>query len=276
MIQFFEKTPTPPLALYIESFWRLEGAGKKEKIFPDGRMEMVFNLSDPFRRYHTDGSTEIQPPALLVGQMRDHTVIEPTGRIHLFGIRFQPGGAFPFLQFALDGVTDKIQNLDAVWGRLAEELTARLAGAGNFDSQVLDAERILMRRLHTDGDNKIAYAVQQIISSGGNLILDRLVSEISLSARQIERKFQERVGIGPKLLARLVRFQKVFRLLGPEPNPRWVEIALHCGYYDQAHFIRDFKEFTGEIPSSYLVNENTLGDFFTRKHRVSDFSNTLA
>ncbi len=92
--------PSPYLAKYIECFWTLESDDKlstasPERILPDGCVELIFNLADPFKRYHANGTTEIQPKTLITGQMRRYAMIEPTGRVKLLGVRFQPSGAYP-------------------------------------------------------------------------------------------------------------------------------------------------------------------------------------
>jgi len=97
-----------------------------------------------------------------------------------------------------------------------------------------------------------------------------------LSTRQLQRRFKAEVGIGPKLLARIQRFQRIFWAL--ESSPEWVQVALQCGYYDQAHLIRDFRDFSGAAPAALLAPGTDLAFHFLQsaaeKGRMSQISKT--
>jgi hypothetical protein len=113
-MNYKEILPSPALRKYVKCFWTLEQFDKSfpnvsETILPDGSIEIVFNLADKFRRFHSNGKIEIQPSAIVVGQMRRAIRIEPLGKINLFGIRFQTIGAYHFFPFSLDELTDKIE-----------------------------------------------------------------------------------------------------------------------------------------------------------------------
>jgi transcriptional regulator GlxA family with amidase domain len=102
--------------------------------------------------------------------------------------------------------------------------------------------------------------------------VDTLASEAGISTRQLRRRFLMEVGVGPKLLCRLLRFQQVFRAVD-QNVAEWAGIAFECGYYDQAHLINDFRQFAQQTPAVLLANSSGLTEAFTRKNRVSDFSN---
>ncbi len=95
-----------------------------------------------------------------------------------------------------------------------------------------------------------------------------------MNERQLERKFQALVGVSPKFLCRILRLQKVFKTVELNPAVNWSFIASECGYYDQAHFIHDFKDFSGQNPSAYFSEDREMSEYFTRKNRLSDFYNT--
>ena len=98
--------------------------------------------------------------------------------------------------------------------------------------------------------------------------IDELAGRLGLSGRQLELRFKERVGIGPKLLARMVRFQRIFQALEARASRRWGRVAAECGYYDQAHLIRDFRQFTGQTPAAFFRDENLLAKLFTGMREV--------
>jgi transcriptional regulator GlxA family with amidase domain len=105
--------------------------------------------------------------------------------------------------------------------------------------------------------------------------VDQLASSAGVSSRQLERGFLREIGIGPKLLARIVRFQQVFRAV-EHCDSAWAAVAVECGYYDQAHLIRDFNQFAQQTPAVLFASQSSLTESFTRKTRTSDFSNTVS
>lgn len=273
-----EKPPTPALQRHIDAFWRLEaqapGANSaQEKILPDGRVELIFNLAARFQRFHKNGAIEKQPGAILVGQMREPVSIAPTGAIDLFGIRFKPGGAFPFLRIPLHELTDHILPAAEHWRDFVPELEERLRGAQSFAEKIRHAEAVLWRLFQPQEDRAVETLIDRIMASEGRRSVTQLAHDLGLSARQLERRFQITVGLGPKLLARIIRFQKIFKAL--EENPHgWSDVALACGYYDQAHLIHDFKGFSGQNPSAFLLAQTQMSAYLTRKHRTSFFYKT--
>jgi AraC-like DNA-binding protein len=180
-----------------------------ERILPDGCVELVFNLADPFRRFHANGKTEVQPRMLITGQMRSYALIQPSGRVMLWGIRFRPSGAFAFLHVPLQQLTDQIIEGAAVLEKWANELHERLGLAHSLHASIELIETALLQRLHErwQCDQLIEEAVRRILVSEGRVRVEQLFADLGLSGRQIERKFRIMVGLSPKMLARILRFQ---------------------------------------------------------------------
>jgi AraC-like DNA-binding protein len=124
-------------------------------------------------------------------------------------------------------------------------------------------------------DHLIAEAVSAIALSGGAVDLANLARGLGLSVRRLERRFAAAVGLPPKLFSRIQRFSSVFRLL-EEPSRDWVETALDCGYYDQAHLIRDCRNLAGTTPAALLHDDGDLARHFYRRFRMSHSSNPLS
>ncbi|MCI0691174.1 helix-turn-helix domain-containing protein [candidate division KSB1 bacterium] len=274
--------PSPYLAKYIECFWTLESGGKSsatspERILPDGCVELIFNLADSFKRYHSNRVVEIQPQTLVAGQMRRYAMIEPAGRVKLFGVRFHPGGAYPFFQFPLSELTDQIIGFDSVWIRAGKELADRIHSARSVRERIGIIETTLLTRLEQrrNADRLMDAVVRMIVAREGLVSIERLRRNFGVSERQLERKFQTTVGITPKFLCRTLRFQKVFKAVERNQTVNWSFIASECGYYDQAHFIHDFREFSGQNPTAYFSQDHKMSEYFTRKKRLSDFYNTI-
>jgi methylphosphotriester-DNA--protein-cysteine methyltransferase len=121
-----------------------------------------------------------------------------------------------------------------------------------------------MKRLPTK-PNALPYipkAINKIMNSGGSVSVGELTDEFGVSERQMERKFLERVGLTPKLLARIARINHVFKLLKMYPQFSWLDVIYTCGYFDQAHFIRDFKNLAGETPTQFFARKSYLSPIF--------------
>jgi transcriptional regulator GlxA family with amidase domain len=138
------------------------------------------------------------------------------------------------------------------------------------------AKELLVRYLSypTVRGTSLREAIASILQNGGQISVDRVAHDLGMSGRQLERRFMSDVGLGPKLLCRILRFQQVFRAV-ERSDVNWAKIAVECGYFDQAHLIRDFRQFAGQSPGALFENYFTsFAEFFTRKHRASDFYNT--
>ena len=269
-MRYQEFYPTEALAKFIKCFWLLESAAalseEPERILPDGCTEIVFHLADPFDQQDGSGSTLRQPLALLVGQMRQHLLIKPTGRVSVLGVRFWPGGAYPFLAIPQDEFAGQVIALDDVWGAIARELHSRIADGATATERVKQVERILLARLnnfrrHDDGTMQ---AIGVILRSGGCVAIERLAQDVGVGLRKLDRTFKTRVGLTPKGLCRIVRFQRTLKMIEQNVSRRdWVRIAMDCGYYDQPHFIKDFNAIAGIGPTSYFAGQNAMSDLFT-------------
>lgn len=280
-MRYQEIPPSPPLAPFVECLWTLHDEGKPEpsepqRILPDGCVELILNFADPFQRYTSSGPHR-QPLQFLVGQMEHHLTIEPTGRVDLVGVRFRPAGAFPFVQSSLLSLTGRIEPLDSLSPRLRREMVERCSRLSP-PARIRTIEKILLRRIAAsrNGDHSVQGAVQIILHSEGRAPVSTLASKLGWSERQLERRFAERVGLPAKRLSRIIRFQSVFRAAERGTLRSGADLAAACGYYDQAHFIREFRQFAGESPSAFLARIAPLTEVFTRKNRVSDSYNPPA
>jgi AraC-like DNA-binding protein len=227
-------------------------------------VEIIINLAAPFVRYDETGGTESQPRALLIGPTTRHMSIAPTGAIRLVGIRFEPGGAVPFLSVAPQEVRDAAPSLAAVAqpfdANVVERLTLARPGA---EAVILDAAlgaRLSRSRRVTD--RRVLASVRTTLAMDRSLTVDSLMSLTGLGARHLERVFRDNVGFGPKTLCRLARFQRVVRAIDPATRPQWARLAARHGYADQSHLAREFREFAGTTLTRYLGELHPMSDHF--------------
>jgi AraC-like DNA-binding protein len=201
-------------------------------------------------------------------------LISPNGAVQLLGIRFHPGGTSPFLRVPMNELTDQVTELGTLSTELERELLLVSEHVPSLPDKIAAVEAALTAHLlRSSPDSSATRLASRIVHSAGLISVDQLASDAGISSRQLERRFLREIGVGPKLLSRILRFQQVFRAVDRE-DAAWASIALECGYYDQAHLIRDFNQFAGQTPSLLLAAQSALTESFTRKARTSDFSNT--
>ena len=267
-LDYREIRPSPPLERHVRCFWMLrapatEGA-PAQRVLPDGCVEMVINLGAPFQRHDSSGITERQPRMLLVGPTTRHMSIAPTGAIRLVGIRFEPGGALPFLAASPTELRDAAPALEDAAVPLDRALVNQLEEAP-FGTEAGIVDAALRRKLvgaRRADDLRVHACVRATLAAREPMRVDALVTLTGLGARQLERRFRDTVGFGPKTLCRLVRFQRVVRAAGHFADPPWARIAAGSGYADQSHMAREFREFAGTTLTNYLREIHPLSDRF--------------
>lgn len=194
-------------------------------------------------------------------------LISASGVVRLLGVRFQPGGTRPFLESPAHEITDEVVELGSLSSDFERRLLHACGHALNLNQKVAAVDVYLVSQLRDARfDKHLLSLAACIIDRRGLVSVDQLASQAGVSSRQLERRFLHEVGIGPKLLARIVRFQQVFRAVD-QSNPAWAEVAIECGYYDQAHLIRDFNQFAEQTPAVLFASQSALTESFTRKTR---------
>jgi AraC-like DNA-binding protein len=277
LMRYQEYYPNPPLNRFVECFWTLEGAtgtqiAEPDRVLPDGCAEVILNFGDRFVAH--DGHTRhTQPFQFLVGQITKPMLISPTGQVELIGIRFHPGGTAPFFHVPMEQVTNQAVELKLLSQPIARSIAERVEHLATLPQKIFELERILTHAINMDNcDLALLSLANHIVLSGGVVSVDDLADSAGVSNRQLERRFLREIGVGPKVLCRILRFQQVFRVV--ESEPTWATVAVDCGYYDQAHLIRDFRQFADQTPVALFDSQSALTEAFTRKNRTSDFSNT--
>ena len=232
---------------------------------PDGSTELVLHFGESFHRIDGARGRERQSRALFVGQMTEHVLLEPGLAVDVIGVRFQPGGAGAFVRTPMPELADEIQDLSDVQSTRDSCLLDRVGELDDTDDRLAVLERELLDRIDPSAgvDPVVAHVAGRLNESGGNCSLDALAAECGLGARQLQRRFRAGVGIGPKLFARITRFQRALSMLDGRVHGRLAELAASCGYFDQAHLIRDFRQLAGITPGRFLTESHELSDHLT-------------
>ena len=167
------------------------------------------------------------------------------------GVRFRPGAAYRFLPVPLDAFTDSTIAAGDLWGGGARDLEDSLRESRTEAERIVLLERFLLARPRLDSAEKprLDEAVRLLLKTRGRIAIEAISRRTGWSRRQLEREFLRGVGISPKVLARILRFQNALRLAGRASSASWSSIAADCGYADQSHLVRDFRELSGATPT---------------------------
>jgi hypothetical protein len=219
---------------------------------------MAFILGDDIKRYTYKNEFIIQPRAMVLGQTIEPFYIEPTGHVNSFAVRFYPYGFTNFVNTSIQNLANKETPIELLFGdNTAKELEHKIILAADTKERIEIIETFLLERIHDKStiDNIIKITIDTLLSTGGSLPIGAIVKNDLSRRRQLERKFLKQIGISPKQLGRVIRFQAALKMLLNHQSEKLTQIAYDSEYYDQAHFIKDFKEFTGTNPKQFLQNE---------------------
>lgn len=251
--------PQQNLEKQVKLYWSIESVEndarhERERIFPDGCIELIFNYSDRWKKYDNDTDFHVQEPCFIHGQLKTYFELEATGNIGVFSARMHPAGLQPFIDFDVDTFTGNTLTMTQVWGKDGKILEKNMLACNSNEERIEILETFLLsKRQELKIDNTpVEYCVDAMIKSVGSISIDELAENLSISKRQLERRFTAAVGISPKLFARITRFQNILQLIENKEFKSFTTVAYEGGFYDQAHFIKDFKDFTGLNPKQYF------------------------
>ncbi len=266
-ITYRQHQPSPALMPYIAYFWTMGDEGQlsdsqvfMHKCLPLGNAEIVIHLSDEKKSYAKGAKWINLPEAYLVGIWTERASVKiPRGAIS-FGISIRPEALAQIFGARVGELWNDCMDANLAFG----------AGFASFANQIreagTDAERIRLSECYLLGclnrrngmAGYVSEAINRIRLTGGNVSIDALSHQVFIGKRQLERTFKEILGVSPKMFGRLARFSKAYGLVNGNPAVSWTDISFDCGYADQAHFIRDFKEFTGEAPTVFFTDKAAL------------------
>jgi hypothetical protein len=218
---------------------------------------MAFILGDDIKRYTAEHEFILQPRAMVLGQTIEPFYIEPTGYVNTFAIRFYPYGFANFVTVPIKELANKETPIGLLFGeKNAKELEQKIILATDVKQRISIIENFLIERLNDKStiDNIVKTTVDALLSTNGNAPIKTILKGDLSKRRQLERKFVKQIGISPKQLGKVIRLQTALKMLLDEKTENLTSIAYESAYYDQAHFIKDFKEFTGTNPKEFLGN----------------------
>lgn len=249
------REPAPALRPYIEHYWFVSATAAMPldlsvDVYVDARADLIFNFGAPYTRT-VAGEAPVELARSNLDAQRSRPIrVEQRGAIVVSGARFHTGGLAPFVRTPLASFTDRTVPLDEAFGPEGPALEAALRAADadlTLQTRLLDA--FFSSRLALGPGARTLLALKARIEAEGGLTrMDTLCADAGLSARTLTRLFQTHLGLGPKTFARIVRFQRALSMLRADPGCTLAAVAVACGYYDQPHFVREFKACAGVPP----------------------------
>ena len=265
-MNFYHYVPCEPLRHFISLMWFGDDyvvPHSLERILPTGEMSLIINLwENRTRVYDASDSRKFKTfdGSIVAGAYSAFTVIDTDEQRSTAGVVFRPGGAFPFLGLPAGELQDSNASLADLWGRqAASDLRDQLLAARSPEAKFKILERTFLSRIEAPREPThpaVAFAVANFQNRPQRRV-SSVRDKIGISDRRFIQLFSQQVGLTPKLFCRVQRFQQVLRNITSlaADSIDWSQIALTCGYFDQAHFIHDFRAFSGINPTTYVANK---------------------
>ncbi|SHM81905.1 transcriptional regulator, AraC family [Chitinophaga jiangningensis] len=258
-------TPHPALQEFIHNIgvygadFTESGLSNMYRFVPSYQRYIMFYLEDPVKVQRVYSNEFVEKSVSLTVGPLEKTVWLDMGRKHLaLGVAFKPGGLFRLLNVHMTELHEQDFDTQLFLGREIDEINNQLKEhKSNWDRMVFIVETWLLKKVaRLKPSIAVDLVMENLIQNAGNISIEKMAYDANISIRQFERKCVERTGMSPKRYARLIRFCKAYHLKENFPDATWTTIAHMSGYYDQMHFIRDFKEFAGITPS--IIREEEL------------------
>jgi len=262
-MNFCRHFPGPPLSAFVEWLWYYDDLfmdHDREHVLPDATFELVINLENRPRKLFTSEESQGYRAfrrAWLSGAHSSYLVIDVLNGASMMGAHFRAGGVAALLCFPADELAGRVVELDEVWGLEAWVWRDRLMAAPDPKAKFKILESWLLERLKAPEPSNIsARRVISALSQFNQQVefphISSTAESLNISHKHLIREFRKVTGLTPKLYCRIQRFQRVLSEINRRKEIEWASIAVGCGYFDQAHFIRDFTAFSGINPSAYI------------------------
>jgi AraC-like DNA-binding protein len=258
--------PTGLLSKYIKNYFIVETDKSEdylpnERVYPCGYATLVFHYGPPSIFQKRGSSKYIEPNLVICGQQTSYYDLSLSGKTGMILIVFRPHGVKSFFNFPITELLNENLPLHDLINNVTIELEDKLFNAPDNKQRIAHLEDFLIKRLSTYGEGfafhndefeRVEYALEIIENSKGQIRTLDIAHEVCLGIKQFERTFSKYVGINPKKYASIVRFQNVIQMKRKHDNSSMFQLAFDNGYYDQSHFIHDFKSLTGLTPKAFF------------------------
>ncbi len=232
---------------------------EEELIIPDGCLELLFHYGDPFFLKRDDKWVR-QERSVFSGQLSSSIALKPGGRAGIISAKFTVAGAHSFVKDPLNEYTDHLINCSEVFGNEGVDLEDMIEEARDTTGRISLIESFLVAKLASDITTSISTArvVDLIVAHSGRASINEIRKSVGVGERNLERHFLSQIGLTPKSFSKLIRLKSFVDTVDANPHLNLTAAALDCGYYDQAHLIRDFQQIVGIKPTEYFQSQHYL------------------
>lgn len=264
-MNYQEYTPGLRLMPYVKCYYVYESEMEvpfEDTVFPSGHIEIIFNLGTGSWQTAPHDTFITTPSIELWGQITRPLLVRSVGRNTMLGVRLFPHAAALLLQDKVDQYNNQVADLSEVTGTPVKTLHQQLLHTPSRRKAIGLVEAFLTARLigHSKKQDKlslVSHVMQEIVQPGFFDNIDNVAARYGITARYLQKLFLQYTGLTPKLYSKINRFQSSLRLVNRQGSSL-TAIAYDCGYFDQSHFIREFKSFTGYTPTGYSTEPSPL------------------
>ena len=259
-MRYVGRVPAPPLDRFIDDIYYLSGVPRHRRmnVPPMPSAHLFVNLGGPIRLWDSDRSV---PPAVFTdgwftGVWTRRFVVEYPAWVRVVGVHFKPWGMSPFVDMPASELRDRSVPVDAVWQRSLDRIRNHIGGIASATEmlRVLEAElRARLAKAPSRGLDLVLSTGGRLETSHGAVPVGALTDAAGVSGTHLATQFKSHVGVTPKRMARIYRFARLILSVDPSRPVDWSDLAHTAGYSDQAHFSKEFKDFTGHTPTGYLA-----------------------
>lgn len=263
--------PNIELTEFVKRYWTLDGEKEniplKNTIVPDGTMKLIFHYGDTYKHHSQNGEITILPKCFLIGQLTKPYVIEPIGLTGSFVVQFKPNGFLPFTSIPIKEMENTAVPLTILFGEEGTNLGNQILIANSTSERIKIIETFLLKKLADKRiiDKIVISTIETIFNTNGQFSVNEFSKSNNINRRQLARKFSSAIGLSPKQLAKTIRIQATLKVLLNEQITSLTDLAYENEYFDQAHFIKEFKEFTGLTPKEFFGDDLKMSLIFDKK-----------
>jgi AraC-like DNA-binding protein len=257
-------TPAPGLSPYLVEYQGYrESAGKpvRRREMPSGNVVLIINFGADWLIGDAAAPDRLDRFSSFTGGVSDrYAISESTGAAYCMQVNFTPIGAARYFRSSGRELSSRVFGLSDVAASAGDRLVERLHDAPDWPHRFALLEAELIARLGPDLPETLpAFVWSRIVSTAGAVGISELAAECGVSRKHLTTSFRDTIGLAPKPFARICRFQRSAQIMSRPATPAWSALALDCGYYDQSHFNRDFRYFSGYTPSEFRLRVLTDG-----------------
>ena len=271
----------PPLKGYIERIWIFESGAMlpsddTKVLVPNGRLLLLLPFQNGLVGRKADKVyTAYENKMSLVGMTDIPSAIDTqaVGPVGAIGVEFSPAGAYRVLHLKLNEIKNQVFHLTDILGKVASAIEQKMGELNNPADKVRLLQQFFLTLFtQREEDPLFDYCVRKIKLTKGKISVAQLQHETGYSSRWLNIKFEEKLGLSPKTFNSVIRFQHFYQSIISNPADFWRQKDFYIQYYDESHFYKDFKRFTGMSPAKLIQSKNEFGKLF--RISTSDFYNT--